>query len=123
MPESPGSVFSIPNIRLFLLFRVLFNARFYYPVFTVIFLDYGLTLAQFTILNAVWAVTIVLAEVPSGAMADIFGRRYLMVLAGILMVLEMGIIALAPVEQGTLVFFLFLINRVCSGLDERETKC
>jgi MFS family permease len=122
MSESHRSVFTIPNIRWFLLFRLLFNARFYYPVFTVIFLDYGLTLAQFTILNAVWAVTIVLAEVPSGAMADIFGRRNLMVLAGILMVLEMGIIALAPVGQGALVFFLFLINRVCSGLAEASAS-
>lgn len=118
MSEQSGSVFAVPNIRWFLLFRVLFNARFYYPVFTVIFLDYGLTLAQFTILNAVWAVTIVLAEVPSGAMADVFGRRNLLVLAAVLMVLEMGIIVLAPVGRGALVFFLFLINRVCSGLAE-----
>ena len=32
------SCFSIRNIRLFIAFRILFNARFYYPVFTVLFL-------------------------------------------------------------------------------------
>jgi hypothetical protein len=51
------SPFSIPNIRLFIAFRVLFNSRFYYPVFTILFLDFGLTVAQFSMLNAVWAAT------------------------------------------------------------------
>lgn len=111
-------IFAIPNVRRFLLFRVLFNARFYYPVFTVLFLDYGLTLGQFTILNAVWAVTIVLAEVPSGAMADIVGRRNLVLLAAWLMVLEMAIIILVPLGHGPLVFTAFLLNRICSGLAE-----
>jgi MFS family permease len=112
------SPFDFPNVRRFLLFRVLFNARFYYPVFTILFLDYGLTLAQFTILNAVWAVTIVIAEVPSGAMADIFGRRNLVLLAAGLMVLEMSIIALVPLGHGPLIFAAFLLNRICSGLAE-----
>ena len=58
------------NLNRFILFRLFFNARFYYPVFTILFLDYGLTLEQFSILNLVWALTIVLAEVPSGALAD-----------------------------------------------------
>ena len=40
------------NLPLFIIFRLLFNARFYYPVFAVIQLDYGLTLPQFAILNA-----------------------------------------------------------------------
>lgn len=112
------SPFDFPNVRRFLLFRVLFNARFYYPVFTILFLDYGLTLAQFTILNAVWAVTIVLAEVPSGAMADIFGRRNLVLLAAGLMVLELSIIAFVPLGHGPLIFAAFLLNRICSGLAE-----
>jgi len=30
------------NARLFIWFRVLFNARFYYPIFTILFLDLGL---------------------------------------------------------------------------------
>ena len=34
------------NLPLFIAFRLLFNARFYYPVFAVIQLDYGLTLGQ-----------------------------------------------------------------------------
>ncbi|MHC4487510.1 MAG: MFS transporter, partial [Planctomycetota bacterium] len=75
------SPFKIRNIRLFIAFRVFFNCRFYYPVFTILFLDYGLSLEQFALLNAAWAATIVLLEVPSGALADTQGRRNLLVFA------------------------------------------
>ena len=110
--------FAIGNIRLFIAFRVFFNARFYYPVFTILFLDYGLTLEQVSILNTVWAVTIVLAEVPSGALADIIGRKRLLVATAMLMVTEMGLIAFVPLGNGSLIFTVFLINRICSGLAE-----
>ena len=60
------------NISLFIAFRLLFNARFYYPIFAVIQLDYGLTMSQFAILNAVWAVSIILLEVPSGGLSAAF---------------------------------------------------
>ena len=49
-----------PNVRLFLAFRLLFNARFYYPVLAILFVDLGLTLDQYALLNVAWAVSIVL---------------------------------------------------------------
>ena len=93
------------NLPLFIAFRLLFNARFYYPVFAVIQLDYGLTLPQFAILNAVWAVSIVLLEVPSGALADRVGRKRMVVVAAILMVLDMGVLAFVPLGNNTLLFW------------------
>lgn len=108
----------LANIRLFILFRVLFNARFYYPVFTILFLDYGLSLEQFALLNTVWAVTIVLAEVPSGALADLLGRKQLLVATALLMVAEMALIAFVPLGNAQWIFFAFLANRVVSGLAE-----
>ncbi len=115
---SPTSPFSIPNIRLFIALRVFFNARFYYPVFTILFLDYGLTIEQFALLNTVWAITIVCAEVPSGALADILGRKYLLVGTAIIMVAEMSLLAFVPLGSGNLIFTVFLINRILSGLAE-----
>ncbi len=106
------------NVRSFTFFRMFFSARFYYPVYALLFLDYGLTLEQFGVLNAVWAATIVLAEVPSGALADTVGRRVLLIAAGVLMVLEMGVLLLAPIGGGNVLFLLFLVNRVLSGLAE-----
>jgi MFS family permease len=112
------SPFSIPNVRRFIAFRAFFNARFYYPVFTILFLDFGLTLSQFALLNVVWAATIVLVEVPSGALADIVGRRNLLVFSGVLMVLEMAVLCLAPRGHPNLLFGAFLLNRVLSGTAE-----
>jgi MFS family permease len=112
------SPFSVKNVRLFIAFRVFFNCRFYYPIFTVLFLDFGLSVAQFSMLNAVWAATIVLAEVPSGALADIVGRRRLLVFAAVSMLVEMAILCLAPRGNPTLLFGAFFINRVLSGLAE-----
>ena len=118
MSSSPASPFSIANIRLFIAFRIFFNSRFYYPVFTILFLDYGLTIEQFALLNTVWAITIVCAEVPSGALADILGRKYLLVTTSLLMVAEMSLLAFVPLGNSTIIFSVFLINRVLSGLAE-----
>ena len=116
-PAAP-SPFSVNNVRMFIAFRVFFNCRFYYPIFTVLFLDFGLSVAQFSILNAVWAATIVMAEVPSGALADILGRRRLLVFAAVSMLVEMAILCLAPRGNIGLLFGFFLVNRVLSGLAE-----
>ncbi|MCP4672027.1 MAG: MFS transporter [Desulfobacula sp.] len=113
-----NSPFSIPNVRLFIAFKVFFNSRFYYPVFTILFLDFGLTIAQFSMLNAVWAATIVLAEVPSGALADIVGRKKLLVFASFIMMVEVGIISFIPKFDSTIIFMVFMVNRILSGLAE-----
>ena len=113
-----SSPFAITNIRLFIAFRIFFNARFYYPVFTVLFLDYGLTIEQFALLNSVWAFTIVCAEVPSGALADIFGRKQLIVATSLLMMAEISLLAFVPLGNAQLIFWVFLCNRIFSGLAE-----
>ncbi|MDX2080812.1 MAG: MFS transporter [Terrimicrobiaceae bacterium] len=108
------------NIPLFIAFRVFFNARFYYPVLGVLFIDLGLTLEQYVILNTVWAVTIILLEIPSGAMADWIGRRTMVVVAGCLMILEMAILAFAP--AGPLLFWFLVFNRILSGAAEASAS-
>ena len=112
------SPFAIRNVRLFIAFRVFFNARFYYPIFTILFLDFGLTLEQFALLNAAWAAAIVLLEVPSGALADTFGRRNLLVVTGVLMVIEIALLCFVPLGNAGLLFGVFLVNRVLSGAAE-----
>lgn len=99
-------------------FVALYNARAYYPVLAILFLDLGLTLDQYVMLNLVWAATIFLFEVPSGALADTFGRKNLLVVASLLMVAEMGCLLFAPKDGGWLLFFLCVANRFLSGLSE-----
>ena len=72
------------NPRRFVLFSVFYNARAYYPVLAILFLDLGLTLDQFALLNLIWAATIFLFEVPSGALADTVGRRKLLIASAVL---------------------------------------
>jgi MFS family permease len=117
-PQVDPSPFAVRNVRLFIRFRLFFNARFYYPVFTILFLDFGLSIEQFALLNAAWAGSIVLLEVPSGALADTLGRRNLLVLAGALMVVEMALLCFVPLGNTDLLFTVFLFNRILSGAAE-----
>ena len=105
------------NNKLLILFRVLFNCRFYYPIYLVMFLDFGLTISEFATLNLVWAISIILLEVPSGAFADQVGRKKLVVISSVLMIFEIGILLFTPVGSG-IVFWMFFLNRVLSGAAE-----
>ncbi|MEO5666474.1 MAG: MFS transporter [Bdellovibrionota bacterium] len=106
------------NVRAFIVFRIAFNARFYYPVLAILFLDLGLSLEQYSLLNVGWAAAICLLEVPSGALADTWGRKKLVVIAGALMIAEMVIFSFTPRGNVTLMFGLFMLNRVLSGAAE-----
>lgn len=110
------------NIPLFIAFRVLFSARFYYPILGILFLDLGLTLEQYSLLNVAWAVAIVTLEVPSGALADVIGRKRMVVFAAILMVGEMMLFAFAPTGKPGLLFALLLLNRILSGAAEASAS-
>ena len=110
------------NARTFILYRILFRARFYYPVFTLLFLDFGLSLSQFAILNSVWALTIVLFEIPLGGLADTIGRRKIVILSAILLNIELLVWLFAPIKGGDTLFIFFLINRIISGLCEAASS-
>src|SRR6187431_2094655 len=106
------------NANRFVIFSVFFTARAYYPVLAILFIDLGLTLDQFVMLNLIWAATIFLFEVPSGALADTIGRKKLLVWAAGLMVVEMLCLLFAPRNGGAMLVGLCVVNRVCSGLSE-----
>ena len=106
------------NWRCFVWFRVLFNARFYYPVLAILFLDLGLSATQYTLLNFAWALAIVAVDVPAGVLADRIGRRPLVVAAAVSMVVEMVLLGVAPRNGGSLLFLCCLANRLLSGAAE-----
>jgi MFS family permease len=106
------------NWRRFVLFRVLFNARFYYPVLAVLFLDLGLSATEYTLLNFAWALAIVFTDLPAGVLADRIGRRPLVVAAASFMVAEMILLGFAPWHGGVVLLLCCLANRVLSGMAE-----
>lgn len=106
------------NWRRFVLFRVLFNSRFYYPVLAVLFLDLGLSATEYTLLNFAWALAIVFTDLPAGVLADRIGRRPLVVAAALFMVAEMVLLCVAPLHGGVVLLLCCLANRVLSGMAE-----
>jgi MFS family permease len=60
----------------------------------------------------------VFLEVPSGALADVIGRRRLLVFAGSIMVVEIALLCFAPTGNSRLLFAIFLLNRMLSGAAE-----
>lgn len=110
------------NVRLYAWFTVLYNARAYYPIFAILFLDLGLSREQFLTLNAVWAAAIFLLEVPSGALADTIGRKKLIVAAAVMMILEMAFLLFAPQNGGWVLLMMAFCNRLLSGASEASAS-
>jgi len=117
-PSFPNRSDADRNWSIFLWFRVLFSARFYYPVMAVLFLDLGLTATQYTLLNVAWAGASLLSDIPAGVLADRIGRKPMLVAAGCFMVTEMAVLCFAPHNGGLVLFLFCLANRILSGLAE-----
>lgn len=62
----------------------------------MLFADRGLSDAQISVLLAIWSLTAVVFEVPSGALADRFSRRGSLVVAGVLQAAGYGAWVLFP---------------------------
>lgn len=77
-------------------FRFLNGLMFIYPLYSVMFQDAGLTPFQISLLIVVWAVTIFLLQVPSGALADKYSRKYILVFAQIMKIAAFLTWMLAP---------------------------
>jgi predicted MFS family arabinose efflux permease len=58
-----------------------------YPLYALLFADAGMSASQISALFIIWSVVAVVAEVPSGALADRYSRRAALVAAGVLQAL------------------------------------
>ncbi|MDG9694570.1 MFS transporter [Streptomyces sp. DH17] len=67
-----------------------------YPVYALLFSDTGLSVWQMSSLFALWSLTGVLLEVPSGVWADAFSRRLLLVLGPLLTAAGFALWVLVP---------------------------
>jgi len=68
------------NVRLYPLHQTLFHAYFWLPVFFLYFSDL-LSLGRVLQLEAIYYVTVVVLEVPSGYFSDVMGRRRTLLVA------------------------------------------
>jgi MFS family permease len=75
------------DLKLFRVYRFLSMSYLYTPVLLSFFGLRGLDFKHITLLNTVYALTVCLFEVPTGALADRFGRCRAMMLGSLLMAL------------------------------------
>lgn len=68
----------------------------FYPFYALLFVDTGLSTAEISSLLAIWSVTSVALEVPSGVWADAVSRRALLALAPLLAATGFGLWVAAP---------------------------
>jgi MFS family permease len=81
-----------------------------YSVYALLFADHGVGSAQISLLFILWSVTSFVCEVPSGAWADTFDRRRLLVLSAAIYAAGFATWMLAPTLPG------FALGFVCWGL-------
>jgi MFS family permease len=84
------------NIWKSYLYRFLMNFQFWLPIW-IIYLqrERGLSLTQITLLDVPFLLIVVFAEVPTGAIADRFGRRFSLVLGSALFAVAVFIFGFA----------------------------
>ena len=68
-------------IRRFSLYGFLKNQRYFDPIIILYFLQHGLTFTQIGLLIGFRELCVIIMEIPSGAIADLFGRRRSMILS------------------------------------------
>ena len=86
----------------FCLYGFLKNQRYFEPFLMLVFLDQGFSFFLIGLLLACRDLTVNLLEVPSGAIADSFGRRGAMVISFVAYIISFLILATAT---GTALFF------------------
>lgn len=69
--------------KLFYIFQFFFDFIFIYAVEKLLFLSRGLNLTQIAILLFLWSIMAAAFEVPSGAIADRWSRRKMLILSGL----------------------------------------
>jgi MFS family permease len=91
-----------------------------YPLYALLFADTGLSDAQISVLFAVWSAVGIVAEVPSGALADRVGRRTALVTGALVQALGYACWVVFPGFPGFAVGFVLwgLGSAFASGAQE-----
>ncbi|MFR9804675.1 MFS transporter [Pseudonocardia sp. RS010] len=83
-------------MRLVVGWALLADAVPLYPLYALFFAEHGMSGAEISALFAIWSVTGLVAEVPSGALSDRFPRRRVVAAGGVLQAAAYALWLLAP---------------------------
>lgn len=96
------------NIKVMMIYKVTITLFFFVPVMTLFWQDNGLSLLEVMILQSIFSITTVLLEVPSGMLADRFGKRKILITASLMSLVGLAIYCIADDFYSFLVAELFL---------------
>lgn len=86
------------NIPKFFVYRILYNFMLFLPVWVIFMQDkFGLSLTEITLNDSAFWITMALTEVPTGAVADTWGRKQSQVIGMLIATGSIVVFALAPV--------------------------
>lgn len=98
------------NIPLLYIISSLSWCRFFVPILALFYIASKVSLAQFTFIMGLFALAILLFEIPSGIIADLIGKKRTILIAKLLYIVEIYLIAF---YDG---FWIFLIAKIISGI-------
>lgn len=96
--------------RKIVLYAFFGNFLFIYPLYAVMFQDFGLSSVQIATLFIIWALSRLVLEVPSGALADVYSRKRLLIISQTLRIIGLFLWLLVPT------FFGFMLGFICWGV-------
>ncbi len=107
------------DLRLFYLFRLLSTSYLFVPVSIAYALSRGLGLGEVMALSSIYCLTVIVAEVPTGALADRLGRRPAMMAGALAMIAACGLFSVATdfASFAAAEVLAALSLTLCSGAD------
>ncbi len=81
------------NVKLFYIYISLNRLEMWLPVTALFLLDRGYSLSQYTIVDAVWYISTLIFEVPTGVVTDRCGKKISLLIAGLFQALSLFILA------------------------------
>ncbi len=94
------------NIKIFKLFNLVMGLHFFAPVLVLFYLENNLSLTQVMILQAIFSICVAALEVPSGYVADLFGRRKTLIFGGFAFFVSISVYSTGRT------FLVFLIGEI-----------
>ena len=81
------------NVRLFQVYIFVNRLEMWFPIVALFLLDKGLSLAQYAALDAVWYLSTLVFEVPTGVVTDRYGKKTSLLLGALFQSLSLFILA------------------------------
>ena len=98
------------NIWKYILFEVLWVPYFFLPIYQMLLLSRNISIFQMALIGIAWELTRLVTEIPSGVLADKWGRKKVLILSQVFLLIDLMITMFAQT------FWLFILSATFSGL-------